>query len=68
MINVTLTIRSEEHANALALYLKRMTYEDALRRTDCGYSDEDRKEQAYTFLNAINDVQDCLANAGYSPR
>ena len=67
-MDFNLSIRSEKHAKALALYLKRITYEDAYKRTDCGYSDEERKEQAYTFLNAINDVQDCLADAGYVPR
>jgi len=67
-MTIKLLIRDEEHAKALALYLKRITFEDALRRTDCGYSDEDRKEQAYTFLHAINDVEKCLNEAGYSPR
>ena len=61
---IKVDIRSEKHARALALYLKRITFEDALRRTDCGYSDEDRKEQAYTFLHAVNDVEKCLNEAG----
>ena len=68
MINIKLSIRDEAHAKALALYLKRITFEDALRRTDCGFSDEDRKEQAYTFLHAVNDVEKGLNDAGIFPR
>jgi len=67
-MTIKLTIRSEKHARALALYLKRITFEDALRRTDCGYSDDERKEQAYTFLHAINDVEKGLNEAGYYSR
>jgi len=67
-MTIKIDIRSEKHARALALYLKRITYEDAYRRTDCGYSDEGRKEQAYMFLHALNDVQEGLNDAGYCPR
>ena len=67
-MTIKVEIRSEKEARALALYLKRITFEDALRRTDCGYSDEDRKEQAYTFIDALNDVEKGLNDAGYCPR
>ena len=67
-MTIKVDIRSENHARALALYLKRITFEDAYRRTDCGYSDEDRKEQAYTFLHAINDVEKGLNDAGIFSR
>jgi len=48
---------SDEYASALSLYLKRITYDDAFRRTDCGFTAEKRKEQAYRFLDGVSDVE-----------
>jgi ribosomal 50S subunit-associated protein YjgA (DUF615 family) len=51
----------------LALYLKRMTFEDALRRCDQD-TKENMKGQAYAILAAIEKVRDRLAAEGYAPR
>lgn len=51
----------------LALYLKRMTFEDAYRRADTG-SKEDQKEMAYRILAAIEKVLKELSDQGFSPR
>jgi len=50
----------DEYARSLSLFLKRITYEDAFRRTDCGYTDENRKAQAYRFLDGVSDVEKSL--------
>jgi hypothetical protein len=51
----------------LALYLKRMTFEDAYRRSD-GADKEELKEMAYRILAVIEKLQRELANEGFSPR
>jgi len=51
----------------LALYLKRMTFEDAFRRCDTG-GKENMKDQAYQILAVVEKVQARLAAAGYAPR
>jgi hypothetical protein len=43
-----------------ALFLKRMTYEDAYRRTDSGYTNDYRKAQAYRFLEGAADVENSI--------
>jgi hypothetical protein len=50
----------DERASDFALFLKRMTYEDAYRRTDSGYTEEKRKEQAYRFLEGAADVENSI--------
>jgi len=51
----------------LALYLKRMTYEDALRRCDQD-TPENMKGQAYEILAAVEKVRERLASEGFAPR
>jgi len=50
----------DKYAKALALYMKRITYEDAYRRTDSGYTEENRKAQAYDFLEGVTDVENSI--------
>jgi len=50
----------DERARDFALFLKRMTYEDAYRRTDCGFTEENRKAQAYRFLEGAADVENSI--------
>jgi len=50
----------DEYAKPLALYMKRITYEDAYRRTDSGYTEENRKAQAYDFLEGVTDVENSI--------
>ena len=47
----------DEYARSLSLFLKRVTYDDAFRRTDCGFTAENRKAQAYRFLDGVSDVE-----------
>jgi len=56
---MTIEIR-DDRARDFSLYLKRMTYEDAYRRTDCGYTAEGRKSQAYRFLEGATSVETSL--------
>jgi hypothetical protein len=58
----------EKNARALSLYLKRITYEDAFRRTDSGYTDEARKEQAYRFLDGVINVEKSINEELYKQR
>jgi hypothetical protein len=64
---MTLTFRNEHNAQALAVFCKRVTFEDAYRRAD-GETEEDRKAMAYRILSALSDVETCLGEAGFSPR
>jgi hypothetical protein len=51
---------NDKNARELSLFLKRITYDDAFRRTDCGFTDEARKKQAYRFLEGVSDVETSL--------
>jgi len=51
----------------LALYLKRMTYEDAYRRADAT-TNENQRAMAYRILDVLGKVQDELAKEGFAPR
>ncbi|MDR2941740.1 MAG: hypothetical protein LBV17_04015 [Treponema sp.] len=50
----------DKKAKSLSLFLKRITYEDAFRRTDVGFTAEARKEQAYRFLDVVMDLEKSL--------
>jgi len=56
---MTIQIR-DEFARDFSLYLKRLTFEDAYRRTDSGFTEEKRKEQAYRFLEGVTDAEKSL--------
>jgi len=51
----------------LALYFKRLTFDDVYERTDID-TKENRKAQAYMILGAIAKLQKELAEEGYNPR
>jgi hypothetical protein len=55
------------NAEALAVFCKRITFEDAYRRAD-GKTEEERKAMAYRILTALSDVETCLEEAGFSSR
>ena len=60
-MQITIETDEEERiARRFSLYLKRITFEDAYRRTDCGYTEEKRKEQAYEFLHGCTTVEGLL--------
>jgi len=54
------TQEEEKIMRKFSLYLKRITFEDAYRRTDSGYTEEKRKEQAYEFLQGCTTVEEVL--------
>jgi len=62
-----LTISNKKNAEALAVFCKRVTFEDAYRRAD-GDTEDERKAMAYRILEALSDVEAFLAKAGYAPR
>ena len=62
-----LTIGKKQNAAALAVFLKRVTYDDAYNKAD-GETEEERTAMAYQILNALSDVEACLADAGFSSR
>jgi hypothetical protein len=62
-----LTFRNKYVIEALAVFCRRVTFDDAYRRSD-GETEEDRKAMAYRILAALADVETCLGEAGFSPR
>jgi hypothetical protein len=62
-----LTISDEKYLKALAYFCKRITYDDAYRRSH-GETEAERKDMAYTILNVMSDISDILADGGYSVR
>jgi len=61
-------IRSEVHVMALAQFCKRLTYEDAYRKASACDGEEKRKAYAGIIIEAIEDLEKSLREAGYSPR
>jgi hypothetical protein len=62
-----LTFSNEHNAEALAVFCKRVTFDDAYRRAD-GDTEEERKAAAYRILAALSDVRTCLEEEGFFPR
>jgi hypothetical protein len=62
-----LTFINKRSVEALAVFCKRVTFDDAYHRAD-GETEEERKEMAYRILAALADVEACLEEAGISPR
>jgi hypothetical protein len=58
---------NKHNAEALAVFCRRVTFEDAYRRAD-GETEEKRKDMAYRILAALSDLETCLGEAGFSPR
>lgn len=57
-------ILSDAEAWQLAQFVKRLTFDDCLRRTTGGYSEG----EAYLMIAATNKVGRALASVGYAPR
>jgi len=55
---------TEGEKEEFALFLKRVTFDDALNKTTGG----DDKKEAYWILEIINKVQTQLKESGYAPR
>ena len=66
-MKMTLTISNHKNAMALAMFCKRVTFDDAYRRAH-GETEEERRDMAYRILEALSSVETCLADAGFSPR
>jgi hypothetical protein len=49
----------------LAIFLKRITYEDAYNRSEAGDGETHRKAQAYHFLNIVGKLENYLAEIGF---
>jgi hypothetical protein len=62
-----LTFSNEQNAGALAVFCKRVTYDDAYRRSD-GETEAERMDMAYRILSAIAELGACLGEEGYSHR
>lgn len=58
----------EQAAAALALFLKRLIFEDWQDKTDPSRTLEDRIEHAYWMRNGCEAVQRALSKEGFSPR
>ena len=58
---------SGREKSELALYFKRLTYNDVYEHTDID-TKENQKAQTYRILDAIGKLQKELADQGYNPR
>ena len=68
MVRLTVDIPKAQAAD-LALWLKRLSFDDWLSHTDSGQSKDERIEQAYRFRDATFLVEDALESArGTRPR
>lgn len=59
---------TDREAMELALFVKRVRFEQVAELTECWQTPEQREEQAYRILHAINQVDRALRDVGYSPR
>jgi hypothetical protein len=55
---------NDDEKYLLAVYFKRMTYDNALEASDGG----DDKNMAYRILEVVGKVQRALADQGFAPR
>jgi len=60
-----LRIINDACAKALAVYCRRMTFDDAFRKAD-GETEDERTSMAYRILRAMSDIEACLEQAGFS--
>jgi hypothetical protein len=58
----------QEAAAALALFLKRLTFDDWHEKTDPSRNSEDRIDHAYWMRKGCVAVERSLADQGFSPR
>jgi hypothetical protein len=61
-VSITLEL-TEAEAHELYLITKRLTFEDVLAHTDCGYSRDERTDQAYRMVHAVAKVMDAVLEA-----
>ena len=66
-MKIELAFDNLAHAATLAVFLKRVTFDDAYRRAD-GETETARKEMAYRILKGLKNVEKALAEAGISAR
>lgn len=59
---------TDQEAWNLAQFTKRLRFDQCYELTDSGYARQDRQEQAYVMLAAIDKVGKALIAAGYAPR
>ena len=64
---MNLIIENQYNAEALAVFCKRVTFDDCYRRAN-GENETERKAMAYRMLSALSAVEECLKNEGYAPR
>jgi len=62
-MKIQVTFRNEKAARAVAEFCKRVTFDDAYRRT-AGETEESRKTAAYEMLDGLADIESALNNAG----
>lgn len=59
---------SDAEAWQLALFIKRVRFDQVLELTECWQSREARDEQTYAMLYALELVARALRSKGYAPR
>ena len=59
---------TDQEAWNLAQFIKRLRFDQCCELTDSGHAQQDRREQAYVMLAAINKIGNALKSAGYAPR
>ena len=67
-MTITLSIRDEKCAMALAQFCKRFQWEDCLKYADACDGEEHRIKHAAKIHSAIFDLEMSLANAGFASR
>jgi len=58
---------SDKYAMDLAYFCKRATFDDAYERAH-GETEEKHEAMAYRILRSLNEIEQSLRKAGYSPR
>jgi hypothetical protein len=58
-----LTFRNRYVARSLAVFCRRVTFDDAYRCAD-GETEDERKAMAYRILAALSDLKTCLDDDG----
>lgn len=59
---------THNEALQLSLFIKRVRHDQCRELTDCGQTGEQRDDQAYVMLEALEHVASELRNKGYAPR
>jgi hypothetical protein len=59
---------TDNEAYELAQFIKRVRFDQVRELTESGQSREQRDDQAYRMLYALDQVGGALRNVGYAPR